>query len=458
MAFASNVRMPQSAAAPARTAHLFRLRVGDIWRFLLTQKASFWFLNLYMFFEYIRPQELRGYLNFFPFAQTALILTVAAFIFEGKWFSLRNAASWWLLGFTAIVIFSIVFALDQAQATKNLNVYFIWVLLYFLIVNIVVTERQFFVFLLAFLLYHFYMTFGAMRQWASFGFGFRSWGLAGGGGWFANSGDFGVGLCIFLPISLYFVLAIRPYVSKRKFYFWAAMPVTAFLAIIGSSSRGAVLGAIAVGLWMLLRTRYRVKGTALAIVVLAIGFYILPAEQKARFTQAGTDATSVSRLTYWKNGWGIAAEYPLHGIGYFGWLPYYHEHFPRLREDGYVMSPELPHNLFILAVAELGYPGLAMLVGLMGMTFVINYRTRKLAWKDPTSGRFHFLIARGLDGSVIGLIASGFFDTVLWYPFIWVQLGLTVAHHEVVRAKVAAAARAARSAPAAALTPALPAR
>jgi putative inorganic carbon (hco3(-)) transporter len=333
---------------------------------------------------------------------------------------------------------SIYTAAFQDVALKNLNVYFVWVLVYFLIVNILSTERRFFVFLLSYLIYHFYMSFGAVRQWVSIGFHFRSWGLAGGAGWFANSGDFGVALCVFFPLALYFALAVKPYVSKRKFYFVAAMPASALMAILGSSSRGAVVGVIAVGLWMLVRTRYRFKGLAAALVVLGIGFAILPAEQKARFGQAGDDATSVARLTYWKNGLKIAADHPLTGIGYYGWIPYNAEHFPRHRKiDGYLLPPELPHNLFVLAVAELGYPGLLALLVLMGLTFRINARTRRLATLDAASGRFHMLIARGLDGSLVGLIVSGFFDTVLWYPFFWVQLALAVALHEVARRKVA---------------------
>lgn len=99
----------------------------------------------------------------------------------------------------------------------------------------------------------------------------------------------------------------------------------------------------------------------------------------------------------------------------------------------YVIRPELPHYLFVLAVAELGYPGLLVLVLLMGTYFGINRRTRRAAARDPVNGRFPTLIAWGLDGSLVGPIVSGCFDTVTWYPFFWILLAMTVALREVVR-------------------------
>ena len=52
--------------------------------------------------------------------------------------------------------------------------------------NIVVSEKRYVVFGPAFLLYNAQMSWGAMKQWASFGFGFRTWGVTGGAGWFDN--------------------------------------------------------------------------------------------------------------------------------------------------------------------------------------------------------------------------------------------------------------------------------
>jgi len=263
-----------------------------------------------------------------------------------------------------------------------------------------------------------------VKQWAGIGFRFRSWGLTGGAGWFNNSGDFGVAMCVFLPLAIYFYLGVKPRLDKTwKKVVVAAMPVTAFLAILGSSSRGALVGAAAVGLWMLLRTRYRFRGLIAAAAVAVAGYFALPQEQKDRLFAMGTDETSVARLTYWKNGVEIANQHPALGIGYFGWLQYYRH---RIDTQG-----ELPHNLFVLAMAEIGYTGLVVLLILMLNVFTLNYKTRKVAARDPPDDRFLGLMARGLDGGLVGLIAAGFFDTVTWYPFFWFHIAMTVAVYKV---------------------------
>lgn len=410
---------------------LYRMRPSEIWDFLVTQPASFWWLNIYMFFEYVRPQELFPVINFLPWAQITLIATIAFFLIEGNWLRVGNVINKLLVAFSVIVVASIFTAYYPDESRKFLTLYFNWVLLFFLVVNIITTERRFYVFLLAFVLYNFQMTWGAVKQWSTFGFGFRSWGLTGGAGWFNNSGDFGVALCIFLPISIYFYFATRPYLKEKwKVWFIAALPITAVMSIVGSSSRGAVLGAAGFGLSSVLQTNRRVRTVILLAVAALIVWVALPTQQKQRFSEAGEDHTSVSRLTYWRHGREIAAAHPLHGIGYYNWMTYYDERLgPRV----------LPHNTFVLAMAELGYPGLIVFVGIIGATFVVNRRTRKLAHRYPMNGRFMFLIARGLDGATLGFVISGFFNTVLYYPFIYVHIAMVVSLHEVVRRGVASA-------------------
>lgn len=412
------------------TAHLYRLSPGEIWRYLHTQPASFWFLCIYLFFEYVRPQQLFPVIDVFPWTQATLILTVVTFFLEGNWFSVSSVATRWLLAFTVLVAASIYAAVYPDEGLKHINTYFVWVLVYLLIINIVITQRRYLVFLLAFLLYNYQMTYGAMRQWAGRGFGFSSWGLSGGTGWFANSGDFGVALCIFLPVSVYFAIAVKPYLTtKWKYWIVLSMPITALIAIIGSSSRGAVVGLAGIGIWMLVRSKRRLRAFAWVSVVAVFTYLALPAEQKQRFTEAGTDTTSVRRLTYWEKGYDIAKAHPWQGIGYSNWLRYYRQHVN--------IQGELPHNTPVLAMAEIGFPGLLLFLGLHVVIFVLNARTRRLGARDPTDGRFNALIARGLDGGLVGLFVSGLFDTVLWYPFFWLHLGLTVALYEVTRRKLA---------------------
>jgi hypothetical protein len=63
---------------------------------------------------------------------------------------------------------------------------------------------------------------------------------------------------------------------------------------------------------------------------------------------------------------------------------------------------------------------------------VTNARSRRLAKSYP-DGRFVFMMAHGLDAAMFGFLASGFFVTVLYYPFFWINLSMSVSLHEVAR-------------------------
>lgn len=415
---------------------VYSLSPIGIWRYLLTQKASFWFICLYLFFEYVRPQALFPAIDVLPWARTLILLALGSYLLESGTFSARSSINQWLFVYGAVVIVSTITAVYPDVSVANYGFFFTWVLIYFLICNIVVSEQRFVIFMLAFLLYNVQMSWGAVKQWASFGFGFRTWGVTGGAGWFNNSGEFGIAMCIFLPLTLCFAWGLKPQLSKAKFWTLIAFATSALMGIIASSSRGAILGAAAAAFTVLLKTRYRVRGLIGLAVVGTLVFVALPAEQKARFTSAGDDKSSVSRLTYWRRGVEMTKENPVLGIGYYNWLRYY--------QQTYDIKGQLPHNIFIQASAELGVTGLAVFIALIVATFAVNRRSRALASRDPPEGRFIFMMAHGFDLALVGYLVSGFFVTVLYYPFFWINLAMTAALYEVARRKFANALPAVR--------------
>jgi hypothetical protein len=47
--------------------------------------------------------------------------------------------------------------------------------------------------------------------------------------------------------------------------------------------------------------------------------------------------------------------------------------------------------------------------------------------------KFLYFLAYGLDGALVGFMVSGFFVTVLYYPYFWINLAMTVSLHESAR-------------------------
>jgi O-antigen ligase len=403
---------------------LYTLHPKVIWRFLKTQPASFWCINAYLLFEYVRPQSIYDALEGPPWAQITILLSLATFLLEGKFFRLRTPADATLCIFSLVLVLSSVQAFRPQVAYEKVPEFFSWVLIYLLIANIVVTERRFLVFMLAFLLYSLKMSQHATRSWAGAGFAFRDWGVTGAPGWFHNSGEFGIQMVIFAPLAVHFALGLKRHWGRAAKSLLGVMVLTAVIGTIGSSSRGAMLGMAVVAIFMLAKTKHKLKGAVVLIGLAIFAAILIPEESLDRFRTMGEDGTSVSRKTYWAAGIQAMQQHPVLGIGYANWTVYM-----RYAHGGM----GLPHNIFIQAGAELGYAGLLAFIAMIVATFVVNYRTRKMLRPLGERGAFMSSMAHGLDAALVGYLVSGSFVTVLYYPYFWINLAMTVALHNAAR-------------------------
>ncbi|MFZ2948000.1 MAG: hypothetical protein WA003_00825, partial [Desulfuromonadaceae bacterium] len=211
---------------------MYSIKINEIWAYMISQNVLFWLINIYLFLEYVRPQTLYPMLDILPYAKITLILTLGLFFLQGNIVLVKNTENKLLCVFFIVIVLSSLKALSPSTAFKYLPEFIAWVVIYFLIINVINTEKRFFVFMLFFLLFSFKMSQFSFRNWALGGFGFHIHGSGGGPGWFKNSGEFGIQMCIFLPLSGYFYFALRNHWSKWKKGFFALFPLTALTGII----------------------------------------------------------------------------------------------------------------------------------------------------------------------------------------------------------------------------------
>ncbi|HEU5209063.1 MAG TPA: O-antigen ligase family protein [Longimicrobiales bacterium] len=416
---------------------MYDLRPSTIWRFFKQQPPSYWLICAYLVLEYVRPQQIYPFLNALPLTSAVIFLCLGATIIEGRFLRKLNVADGWLALFTLVVLLSSAFAYSPEFAFANLELYVSWVLIYALISLVLRTEQQLLMFMLIYLLACLKMSQHGFRSWVANGFGFSSWGVTCAPAWFHNSGECGIQMAMFLPVSLFFAAALWPFLVQWVRLLLASMPITAAATIIATSSRGALVGLAGIGIWLVLISKHRIKAVLLATVLASVVLALTPAEQRTRLNEMGDDGTSVSRLVYWEHAREIIADKPLLGVGYYNWLPYYRHY--------YNPNGEMVHNVFYQATAELGYSGLAAFIGMITATIVLNRRTRQLMRKRGTQGRFLRGMATGLDGALIGFLITGSFVTVLFYPFFWINLAMTAALYTTAR-KTVCPARSSRDA------------
>lgn len=421
---------PVAARSTAVPERVLALHLGAIWRSMRSQSPAFWATFLYIFFEYVRPQSIYTWLDFAPWPKIFLFSAVGLTVLEGR-LRFTSKALWGSVAlFTAVIVASSLTAQYPEYSWKNKDFWVNWLLLMLIVGGGVKNRTEFFLHLLGFILWNVKMTQHGVQHWFLSGFSFVAWGVSGGPGWFQNSGEFGIELCVFLPIVGYLTFALWPRLSKYRRLAMMAIVASALISVVVSSSRGALLGTAVIASWIALRSPYRLRAIAIVVPLAALTWILLPEGNKARWRTAGEDIDSVRRLTYWKDGIKIAKEHPVLGIGYRNWIPYY-----RAR---YNPKGELPHNYLIEAVSELGFTGLFVFVGMTGAFFWQNGRTRKRVSADSgTPDRVLWAMTYGLDGAMIGFLASGFFVTVLYYPFYWMNMSLAMALTRVASVRMA---------------------
>lgn len=405
----------------AATGDLYSLKIRDLWAFFKSQDILFWLISLYLFLEYVRPQTLYPALDILPYTQIVILFTLFLLFLQKKKKLVSNIENRLILMFFVVVLFSSIFAMSPETSFTKLPEFIAWILIYFLIINIVNTENRFLLFILMFLIYNFKMAQFAFRGWASIGFGFGKDGTGGGPGWFQNSGEFGIEMCVFFPIATYFVIALKDRWPRWKQILFMSLPLLAISGIISSSSRGAVVGGLAVIIVMLLKSKKKFVAILLAGCICFIAYQAVPEKQMQRFETAGQDNTSISRKERWEKGFKMAREHPVFGVGYRNWAI----------ADRKMFSGEggLPHNVFVESVSELGYSGFIIYGLMICCCFITNKRTRRSLKQDNC---FISYMTHGLDGALLGYIVSGFFVTVLYYPFFWINMALVVSINNIV--------------------------
>lgn len=390
---------------------------GVIWRRLRVEHISFWLICAYLFMEYVRPQTIYPVIDILPWTKLFVVGAFCTSFFDKSNVRNKSSLSGLLILYGVVVLLSSAFAYYPSISFGNLDVYFSWLLVYFAIVRTVRTKERFFIFLLLYMLCNFKMSQHGFVSWARKGFAFDDWGTAGAPGWFQNSGEFGIQLCIFTPIIIAFIFAIRNrlgFIFRCIFY---SMPFTAIGSALATSSRGAIFGLGLAGVWSLKTSRYFFRAMMVLLLMGLVAYTFTPPEFKHRFETAGEDRTSRHRLDRWKQGWDTMKQHPLLGVGHQNWPEYFVEHRDTVTEPG---TP-LVHNLFVECGTELGFLGLFTLGSIFVVMFRLTRGVRLQAKEGDECDRFFYLVAHGMDGATIGLIVSGSFVTVLYYPYVWIH-------------------------------------
>lgn len=403
----------------------YSVNLRAIWKDMKGAGAAFWWLCICLIFEYVRPQTLLPAIDILPWAQISLIMAcVTAFTNKDiKW--VANPGNTLLVLFLLIVVVSSMLAFHPEVSFSKIEIIINWVLIYFLMLTVINSEKKFIVFMLVFLLVNFKMSQFGARDFASRGFSYSNWGTSGAPGWFRDSGDLGIQMTIYIPLSIAFIMSFRQYWGRIKKLIFYLMPVTAVLTLVATSARGPQLGIVAAGIWFLLNKR----NFKVLLIMLVLGgsiYMLLPEGMLQEYQVAGEDSTSRQRLALWSFGMGVIQEHPVLGVGYFNWIDYCIFKDPVGPDLGHCM---VAHNAYITIAAETGFIGLGLFA--LITIFILRRNAQTRANGRKLGNNFILYIAYALDAGLIAYLIGTVFFTTAWYPIFWVQFAMTAVINEI---------------------------
>lgn len=243
-----------------------------------------------------------------------------------------------------------------------------------------------------------------------------------------DGNDFALSAAIALPMCLYLYQSARGTLARCLYI---AGGLVLFGAILGTQSRGAALAVIAMVLYLWALSQNKGKSTVLiitgVIVVLAIASdaYVSRMQTLAHYQE---DGSAQGRLIAWGAAIEMALRRPLLGVGP-GCFP--------LAFGGWGYSvPGIPalnaHSLYFLALGELAWPGIAILLGLLWVLFRDNQAAIKSisAASGPEQlDRRRLLVCT--TASLIAFAVAGAFLSVLYYPHLYVISGIVFAARRI---------------------------
>lgn len=243
-----------------------------------------------------------------------------------------------------------------------------------------------------------------------------------------DGNDFALSAAIALPLCLYLYQSARGALERTLCIVGGLVLLG---AILGTQSRGAALAVIAMVFYLWTLSQNKGKATVFIvaglIVVLAVASeaYISRVQSIAHYQE---DGSAQGRLIAWGAAIEMAVRRPLLGVGpgcfpiaFAGW--------------GYSV-PGIPmmnaHSLYFLALGELAWPGIALLLGLMWALFRDNQSEIKAT--SPEAGseqadRRRLLICT--TASLIAFAVAGAFLSVLYYPHLYVISGIIFAARRI---------------------------
>jgi len=371
---------------------------------------------MWAWLSYMNPHRLAyGFAYSLPFAQAVAIATIVGVLCskDSKRIPLNSLTVLWFMLLLWMCI-TTIFAISPEISTDQLiKVSKIQLITFITIMVMHTRERLNMLIWVIFLSIGFYGIKGGIFTILSGG-SYRVWGPE--GSFIRGNNELALALLMVLPLAFY-LREISTHVWIRRGLLLAALLIGA--AALGTQSRGALIAAVAVIIWLWLKSNRKSISTVAIILVCTATFVFMPASWHKRMATIDTyeeDASAMGRINAWTAAINLAKDRFIGG-GFDG---------INVKSVFVLYAPDPDdyhdaHSIYFEVLGDHGFPGLVLflLLGIITLKYcgTLVKQTRdnsELAWLN-TLGRMVqvCLVAYASGGAFLGL---AYFD--LYYHLL----------------------------------------
>jgi O-antigen ligase len=255
--------------------------------------------------------------------------------------------------------------------------------------------------------------------------------------YYYDANDFATFAVTAMPFALYFLHTGRGFMTRMLSGLSLGL---LSLAFVYTGSRGGFIALIAVGAFVLARytsipVRWRVGATAMiTVVVLGTASERYWTQMSTILSDADYNRTDESgRLQIWRRGIGYMFENPIFGVGphNFQAAEGMLSSFSDRQQRGVGVRWNAPHNTYLQAGAELGFPGLTIFILLIASAFAALGRSSTRERALVRAGLARRQLAPPLMASLIGFVVGAFFLSLAYSEILFTLIALAVALQKV---------------------------
>lgn len=256
------------------------------------------------------------------------------------------------------------------------------------------------------------------------GGGERVWGPI--GTFIGGNNEIGLALNMTLPLIRYLQLHTPAKLVRLGLGVTLGLTVA---AILGTQSRGALLGLIVTGLWLILKSNKRLPVLALVLVGAIGAIALMPQTWHSRMDTIDsyeTDASALGRINAWWAAWYLAQDnFFGAGIGALTTPATMRKYAPNPNDYHDV------HSIYFQVLADHGFVGLGLYLAL-AITSLVTVRSIVAKTRADPRLRWMTDLAAMINVSLISFAASGAFLGLAYFDFMLTQLAIVVALQRLI--------------------------